>query len=141
MRACWAWVCLVAYLPVASPGLAETPIFCIGVDGHVVVEIPEPGACAPLPVSAFEGCAGSREAGSHSPGGDCHCGPCTDIPIPVDQTTVRVSDTAPRLQAVVIPASSPLMLLSALGNGSPVRHRPPETNFTLTFLPSVVLLV
>jgi hypothetical protein len=134
------WACLAVYLPAMVPGVAVSPLFCMKTGGDVTAETGRGNHCPLPPGSAAHDCCSHPHGASDGLVGKCHCGPCLDIPIPVEHV-VAPSDglPGPAVSGSAVCRRTPVLDLSPAESG--LEYAPPESCPTLLSIRTTVLLI
>ena len=135
------WMCLAAYLPAAAPGTAASPMFCVGTNGRVAVETGGESHCKRVPVSDGHACCSHTHESVQFQDTRCHCGPCIDIAVPLDQSIVEISDVSFNPVTAPLAVHAEISVPDPFSGESGVRSVPPESRDVLSSLRTVVLLI
>ncbi len=136
----WQFIFLYLLVSQVSPPGA---VLCLGVDGHVALEMASKEAgCKPLlDIASREALNFLSVAGRYSDKG--HCGPCTDISISVsssNKSVVHSRDVDLQIQATTLePNPTHSLFLMSVKEGF-LPKPPPAINQTTSFLQTTTLL-
>jgi len=116
-------------------------MFCVRTDGRVAVETGGESHCNPIPVSDAHACCSHTQESVQFQDTRCHCGPCIDIAVPLDQSIVGIPDVSFNPVTVPLAIHAEIFVPDPLSGESEVRSVPPDSRDPLSSLRTVVLLI
>jgi hypothetical protein len=132
---------MAVYVPIVLPGVIASPMYCVSETGRVAVEDSRESHCSLAVPPVPHGCCSHTPSAPETLEATCHCGPCIDIEVPVDQNVIRVPDLSPDLEIQVL-APRLLDWLSSDIRSTEIRTHPPPGGIVLaTSIRTVVLLI